>query len=144
MSSMGAQSFCLFCYEAALLLLLSSIIMSCYHWNYVVHCLYARTCVYLKSSQFLNLYGRRGTTNDVATMPFHLNQSSTTIRESLSPYTVLIKVPHCKFVIIKCSSFRYSNQLLLLALWLNSLTMLYSTWLNMFSWVCQYQSTSIP
>ena len=39
-------------------------------------------------SQSLNLGGRRGTTNDVATIPFHPSLSSATLRESPNPIPV--------------------------------------------------------
>ena len=40
------------------------------------------------SSQSLNLWGRRGTTVDVATIPFHPSPSSAAIRESPNPIPV--------------------------------------------------------
>ena len=40
------------------------------------------------SSQSLNLDCRRGTTDDVATIPFHLSLSSTALRESPNPIPV--------------------------------------------------------
>ena len=42
----------------------------------------------LISSQSLNLGGRRGTTDDVATIPFHPSLSSAALRESPNPITV--------------------------------------------------------
>ena len=42
----------------------------------------------LISSQSLNLRGRRGTTDDVATIPFHPSQSSAALRESPNPIPV--------------------------------------------------------
>ena len=42
----------------------------------------------LISSQSLNLGGRRGTTDDVATMPFHPSLSFAALRESLNPIPV--------------------------------------------------------
>ena len=42
----------------------------------------------LISSQSLNLGGRRGTTDDVATTPFHPSLSSATLRESPNPIPV--------------------------------------------------------
>ena len=42
----------------------------------------------LISSQSLNLGGRRGTTDDVAKMPFHLSLSSAALRESPNPILV--------------------------------------------------------
>ena len=50
-----------------------------------------RTQVYsclLISSQYLNLGGRRGTTDDVATIPFHPSLSSAALRESPNPIPV--------------------------------------------------------
>ena len=44
--------------------------------------------VSLISSQSLNLGGRRGTTDDVATIPFHPSLSSAALRESLNPIPV--------------------------------------------------------
>ena len=43
---------------------------------------------HLISSQSLNLGGRRGTTDDVATIPFHPSLSSTALRESPNPIPV--------------------------------------------------------
>ena len=43
---------------------------------------------YLISSQSLNLGGRRGTTDDVATIPFHPSLSSAALRESPTPLPV--------------------------------------------------------
>ena len=43
---------------------------------------------HLISSQSLNLGGRRGTTDDVATIPFHPSLSSATLRESPNPIPV--------------------------------------------------------
>ena len=42
----------------------------------------------LISFQFLNLGGRRGTTDDVATIPFHSSLSSAALRESPNPIPV--------------------------------------------------------
>ena len=44
-------------------------------------------CVHV-SSQSLNLGGRRGTTDDVATIPFHPSLSSTALRESPNPIPI--------------------------------------------------------
>ena len=43
---------------------------------------------HLISSQSLNLGGRRGTTDDVATIPFHPSLSSAALRESPNPIPV--------------------------------------------------------
>ena len=43
---------------------------------------------FLISSQSLNLGGRRGTTDDVATIPFHPSLSSAALRESPNPIPV--------------------------------------------------------
>ena len=47
---------------------------------------------YLISSQSLNLGGRRGTTDDVATIPFHPSLSSAALRESPNPFP---SIPWC-------------------------------------------------
>ena len=47
---------------------------------------------HLISSQFLKLGGRRGTTDDVATIPFHPSLSSAALRES--PNLILV-IPWC-------------------------------------------------
>ena len=44
--------------------------------------------LHLMSSQSLNLGGRRGTTDDVATIPFHPSLSSAALRESPNPIPV--------------------------------------------------------
>ena len=46
------------------------------------------TTIHLISSQSLNLEGRRGTTDDVATIPFHPSLSSAALRESPNPIPV--------------------------------------------------------
>ena len=43
---------------------------------------------HLISSQLLNLEGRRGTTDDFATMPFHPSLSSAALSESLNPIPI--------------------------------------------------------
>ena len=45
-------------------------------------------CIALISSQSLNFGGRRGTTDDVATMPFHPSLSSAALRESPNPIPI--------------------------------------------------------
>ena len=44
--------------------------------------------IHLISSQSLNLGGRRGTTGDIATIPFHSSLSSAALRESPNPIPV--------------------------------------------------------
>ena len=50
--------------------------------------LLCNSITYLISSQSLNLGGRRGTTDDVATIPFHPSLSSAALRESPNPIPV--------------------------------------------------------
>ena len=49
---------------------------------------HAITSDHLISSQSLNLGGRRGTTDDIATIPFHPSLSSDALRESPNPIPV--------------------------------------------------------
>ena len=58
-----------------------------FHWlisSLVISHLYH----HLTSSQSLNLGGRRGTTDDVSTIPFHPSLSSAPLRESPNPISV--------------------------------------------------------
>ena len=62
-----------------------------------------RGSYHLISSQSLNLGGRRGTTDDVATIPFHPSLSSAALREShpfldvIFPFLLLSSSPSCSF-----------------------------------------------
>ena len=53
-----------------------------------MQCLHTIFEHHLFSSQSLNLGGRRGTTDDVATIPFHPSLSSAALRESPNPISV--------------------------------------------------------
>ena len=60
----------------------------CFHLDGVVAWQKSSILSNLISSQFLNLGGRRGTTDDVATIPFHPSLSSAALRESPNPIPI--------------------------------------------------------
>ena len=51
-------------------------------------CLLVSLCAFIISSRSLNLRGRRGTTDDIAMIPFHPSLSSAALRESPNPIPV--------------------------------------------------------
>ena len=57
-------------------------------WDYPVLLFFDSFTAHLISSQFLNLGGRRGTTDDVATIPFHPSLSPGALRKSPNPIPV--------------------------------------------------------